>query len=200
MRARIPVIGLALLLTGLLALIISGTIGEAVVVPLLFLWWAAQVLYQSIPQALLWGVFVAIAVLVVAKSFPWSNAPLPLPAPLAHSQGRVANWSRWLHDSSRDDHARWRLAQRLSALAIEVLSFREQCSPAEIDQRLEKGTLDIAPQLRAYLRAGRLPYTPRPRLRRRLGQPAPADPLAIDPQLLIDYLEETVQHTIGATA
>ena len=41
------------------------------------------------------------------------------------------------------------------------------------------------------------------RLRRRFfSQPAQdptlADPLAIDPQLVIDYLEKTVQHTIGA--
>src|SRR4051812_18720166 len=109
MRQRLPAIGLALLLTGLLALIISGTIGEAVVVPLLFLWWATQVLYQSIHQALLWGVFMLIAVLLVAKSFPRGSASLPPAGPQTIAQGRVAEWSRWLHNSERDDHSRWRL-------------------------------------------------------------------------------------------
>jgi hypothetical protein len=203
MSVRLPAIMLALLLVGLLTLIINGTIGELVVVPLLLLWWAAQVLYASIPQALLWGIFVAIAVLLVAKSFPWSSAPLPPAAPQTALLGRVADWSRWLRDSRRDDHSRWRLAQRLSQLAVETLAFREQCPAQEISRRLDDGSLDIPPQLRAYLQAGRAPYWPKPKLRRRFGwraqENAHADPLAIDPQLVIDYLEETVQHTIGAT-
>jgi hypothetical protein len=202
MSKRLPAIGLALLLIGLLALIINGTIGEMVVVPLLFLWWAAQVLYESIPQALLWGVFVLIATLLVAKSFPRNSAALPPTAPQTVAQGRVADWSRWLRNARRDEHSRWRLAQRLSQLAIETLAFREQCPPQEISQRLEQGSLDIPPQLGAYVHAGSLPYWPKPRLRRRFfGQPAQGtttDPLAIDPQLVIDYLEKTVQHTIGA--
>jgi hypothetical protein len=204
MRERLPILGLALLLIGLLALVINGTIGEVVVVPLLFLSWAVQVLYQSIHQALLWGVFVLIAVLLVTRSFPWGSAPLPPAEPQAEPQGRVADWSRWLHNSSRDDHSRWRLAQRLSQLAIETLAFREQCSTQEISRRLRDGSLDISPQLRAYLHAGSAPYTPRPRPRlrlftRRAQATAPADPLAIDPQLVIEYLEDSVQHMIGAT-
>ena len=193
-----PVIGLALLLVGLLAMVVSGTFGEVVVVPLLFLWWAMQVLYQSIPQALLWGVFVAIAVLLVAKNFPASSESLPPTASQTAALGRVADWSRWLHDARRDDHSRWRLAQKLSLLAIDMLAFRDQCSPQEISRRLRDGSLEIPPQVRDYIQAGGASFTPRPRPRRRLGQPAPADPLATNPQLVIDYLEETVQHTIGA--
>ncbi len=203
MSKRLPAIGLALLLTGLLALIINGTIGDTVVVPLLFLWWAALVLYQSIPQALLWGVFVLIAVLLVAKSFAWSSVPLPPITAQIVAPGRVADWSRWLRDVQRDDHSRWRLAQRLSTLAVETLAFHEQCLPEEIIQRLNNGSLDLSPQLRAYLQAGRMPYTSRLRQRRRFGRPAQhtahADPLTTDPQLIIDYLEDTLQHTIGAS-
>src|SRR5690242_2257097 len=116
MTKRWPTIGLVLLLIGLLALIINGTIGDTVVVPLLFLGWAAQVLYQSIHQALLWGIFLLIAVVVVAKSFAWRSAPLPYAEPPAAVQGRVADWSRWLGASKRDDYSRWRLAQRLTQL------------------------------------------------------------------------------------
>jgi len=203
MSARAPAIVLLLLLVGLLALIISGSIGDVVVVPLLFLWWAMQVLYSSIPQALLWGVFVVIAVLLVAKNFPSSSAPVLPTAPQTDAPGRVTEWSRWLHDARRDAHSRWRLAQRLSQLAAETLAFREQCSPQEISQRLNDGSLDIPPQLRAYLRAGNAPYWPKSKLRRRFGRRAQdttqADPLDLDPQLVIEYLEETVQHTIGAT-
>src|SRR3954471_1932729 len=121
MSERTPAIVLALLLIGLVAMVISGTFGEVVVVPLLFLWWAMQVLYQSIPQALLWGAFVLIAVLLVAKNFPSSSAPLPPTTPQSAAIGRVADWSRWLHDSRRNEHSRWRLAQRLALLASETL-------------------------------------------------------------------------------
>jgi hypothetical protein len=192
---------LALLLAGLLGLIATGAISDVVVVPLLFLWWFARVVYESLPQALLWGVLVAIAVLLLAKSLSWSAAPLPTVEPQVDSYGPMADWSRWLRDSSRDDHARWRLARRLSQLAVETLAFREQCPPHEIGRRLDDGSLDVTPELRAYLRAGLSPYAPRPKQRRRLGQPAPdpapARPFATDPKLIIDYLEHTLQHTIG---
>jgi len=201
MRERLPAIGLALLLTGLLALIINGTIGDLVVMPLLFLWWAAQVLYQTIPQALLWGLFVLIAVLLVAKSLAWYSAPLQPAESQIVAQGRVADWSRWLRDAGRDDYSRWRLAQRLSQLAVETLAFREQCPPQEISRQLDNGTLDISPQLHAYLYAGSRPYTPKPKRRGRFGRPAQVtaenEPLATDPQLVIDYLEDIVQNTIG---
>ena len=124
-------------------------------------------------------------------------------APQTDTPGRVADWSRWLRDARRDEHSRWRLAQRLSQLAIETLAFREQCPPQEISRRLDDGTLDIPPQLRAYLHAGHASYWPKAKQRRRFGRAAQdtahTDPLAIDPQLVIDYLEETVQRTIGAT-
>lgn len=203
MKERLPAIGLALLLICLLALIINGTIGDTVVLPLLFLAWAAQVIYQSIPQALLWGIFVAIAVLLVAKSLPWSSAPLPAGEQQAAAHGRVANWSRWLGAAKRDEYSRWRLAQQLAQLAIDTLAFREQCSPQEISRRLDDGSLDIPLQLRAYLRAGNMSYTPKFKQARRFGWPGrdtpQPDPLAIDPQLVIEYLEHTVQHTIGAS-
>ncbi|HJZ48384.1 MAG TPA: hypothetical protein VKE41_14505 [Roseiflexaceae bacterium] len=232
MRQHLPIIGLALL-AWLLFLIASGTIGEVVVVPLLLLWWVARVLYASVPQALLWGVFVAIAVLLLAKSLAWRNAPLSIAGSNAVAHGRVANWSTWLRDSSRNDHARWRLAQRLSELAIELLAFREQCPPHEIQWRLEHGSLDVPPEMRAYLRIGRSPYVPRPKPRRLehetiiiakavrdrvfralqsrsrssqleypvdvLAHPPHTNPLDVDPVLVIDYLEETLQRTIGAS-
>ena len=203
MSKRLPAIGLALLLAGLLALIISGTIGDVVVVPLLFLWWAAQVLYQSIHQGLLWAAFLLLALLLVAGNLPRSAAPLPPAAPQSTPLGRVADWSRRLRDARHDHHSRWRLAQRVSQLAIETLAFREQCPPQEISRRLRDGLLDIPPQLGAYLQAGNAPYWPKPRQRRRFGRKAydraQADPLALDPQLVIDDLEETMQRTIGAT-
>src|SRR5215207_7651304 len=111
--------------------------------------------------ALVWGLFVVIAVLLVAKSFPAGSPPLPPTAPQSVAHGRVAEWSRWLHNSRRDDHSRWRLAQKLSLLAIETLAFREQCSPQEISRRLRDGSLDIPPQVRAYLHIGSAPFTPR---------------------------------------
>ena len=227
MRERLPAIALALLLVGLLFLIASGAFEQVVIVPLLFLWWVARVLYESIPQALLWGIFVAIAVPLIAKSLAWRAAPLPTAVPQAGTRGHVADWSRWLRDSSRDDHARWQLAQRLSQLAVEALALREQCSPQEINRRLQNGSLDLPPDLRAYLRAGLSLYAPRSKPRSkgiarnwlfgRLQRPArasrdgmrPSDrvvprapaahtnPLDVDPALLIEYLEHTLQLAIG---
>jgi hypothetical protein len=201
MSARSIALGLALLLAGLVALIVTGSINDVVIVPLLFLWWAARLLYESLPQALLWAVLVLIAVLLVAKSLAWHSAPLPAADPGLPTAGRVSDWARILRGSMRDEHGRWQLAQRLSQLTVEALAFREQRPVHEVSRAIDDGSLDIDPQLRAYLRAGSLPYAPMPRYRRRFGRPRQdtphADPLAVDPQLAIDYLEKTGQHTNG---
>ena len=79
MSDRLALTSLILLLLGLLALIITGTVREVIVIPLLLLVWLARLIYESIPQVALWGVFLAIAALVAWKSLAAPRAALSTP-------------------------------------------------------------------------------------------------------------------------
>jgi hypothetical protein len=208
MRARLPLVGLALLLAGVLALAATGAVRDMIVVPLLYMFWVTRLLYESIPQALQWVVFLLVAVLVAAKSLARRPPPPPNPHPATVQAGRVAAWERLLRQSS-DDYGRWRLAQRLSAMAMQTLAEREQCSPHELRQGLEDGTLELPDDLRSYLRTGLAFSAPASRLGGsfwqrlvagyRMSGTTRAAPLDLDPEQVIQFLEQTVQRTIGAS-
>ena len=54
--------------SALLALAATGGLREALVVPLLYMIWLVGVLFQSIPQAIVWGGLVAVALLAAWRS------------------------------------------------------------------------------------------------------------------------------------
>jgi len=209
MKQRWPALGLALLLVALLVMVATGSVSDLIVVPLLYMFWVARLLYASIPQALLWGGFLAIAVLILWRSLIWRSPPEPARDPDIAVHGRVSAWVRVLNESGRDDHMRWRLAQRLGQLGLETLACKERCAPQEVRHRLEEGSLDMPAELRAYLRAGTAYYAPEIRMRRswwraipfggRAGIAQRARPLDLDPEQVIQYLEETLQQMIGVS-
>jgi len=204
MSDRWPPIMLALLLVGVLALAVTGYMRDVIIIPLLYFFWGARLLYESIPQTALWGCFLAIALLIVLRGLLRPSAAATLqsatPAPLE----RLAPWARLLHQAERDGLARWRLAQRLGILAQDVLAYREQDTPQHIRRRLDDGSQPVPPEVRAYLRAGMTAYQPLGRSRRgrsllaRLGlrrEPAPSDPLDLDPEQIVQLLEETLSRS-----
>jgi len=201
MSDRWPPIMLALLLVGVLALAITGYMRDLIIIPLLYFFWGARLLYESIPQTAVWGCFLVIAVLVVARSLPRLPAAATPQSPAPAPQERLAPWARLLRQSERDGLARWRLAQRLGILAQDVLAYHEQDTPQRIRRRVEDGSQPIPPDIRAYLRAGMTAYQPTRRSRRRLlplarlglrREAAPADPLGLDPEQVVRLLEETL--------
>ena len=206
MSERLSRVALTLLLVGMLALVVSGGVRDTIVVPMLYMFWLAGQLYQSIPQALLWGVFVVAAVLVAIQSLAWRLSPPMYAAPATAQLGRVASWERMLRDSTEDDYGRWRLAQRLSTMAVATLADREQCLPHELRQRLLDGSLDLPAEVRSYLRVGLAASAPGSRSQRsfwrrivagRIGGVQPVDRPNLDPEPVIQFLEQTVQQTIG---
>jgi hypothetical protein len=206
MKRWLPVAGLATLLVGLLALVVTGAVRDLIVVPLLYIVWIARLLYESLPQALVWGGFVVLAFFLVGKHVVLRLPPAPDRDPPAASPGRVTTWARLVGPAARDRYTRWRLAQRLSQLALETLAHQARGQPEQLRRRLEDGALDIPPELNAYLRAGQAQYAPRSSPRRwwppaipgrRLGAaPAPA-PLDLDPEELVQYLEQIMQQSTG---
>jgi hypothetical protein len=206
MSERLSRVALTLLLAGMLVLVVTGGVRDMIVVPMLYMIWLAGQLYQSIPQALLWGVFLVAAVLVALQSLAWRLPPPLYPNSATAQLGRVAAWERLLRESTEDDYARWRLAQRLSAMAIATLADREQCLPHELRQRLADGSLDLPAEVRSYLRIGLAASAPASRSQRsfwrrvlagRIGGAQLVDRPDLDPEPVIQFLEQTVQQTIG---
>ena len=195
MNDRLALASLTLLLLGLLALIISGAVREAIVIPLLLLLWLARLIYASIPQVALWGVFLGIAALVAWRSLATPRTALPEPALAPLHRAPVAAWAGMFRRAANDRYARWLLAQRLGQLTLELLASQDERAARGVWRYLHHDSPDITPAVRAYLQAGTWMYRP-PRTFWRRWWPwgaraeARADPLDLDPTEVVRFLEE----------
>jgi hypothetical protein len=192
MNSRLTLFGLALLLVGLLALFVSGLVSETLIVPLLYLLWLARVVVASIPQAAIWALLLVLAAPLLWRSLARPRSfrlrpPTP-PAPRAP----VASWAELFRRAERDHYGRWLLAQRLSQLALGLLTSQEQRTTSQLWRMLQDEAQGAPVEIRAYLQAGAEAYSALPRRWRWpvRGQPAaPRDPLDLDPEVVLRFLE-----------
>jgi hypothetical protein len=185
-------LGLAILLAGLLTPFLKDFVGEVVVLPLLYGIWFGRLVIDSIPQAVIWAVFVAAALLVAGRSLlnrrsDWKeNRELPTVYP-----GRIKSWA-WLIDRAGQEHyARWRLARELRKLTIASLAQETGWSEEQTNQMLKEDRLNLPPDIQAYLQASMTSFSHFSPTRFLFWtRPAAASGLELDPERVVQYLEE----------
>ena len=202
MKYRLLAILLAALLVGLLVLLLAGAAQAAIVIPVLYAAWLAKVLYQSIPQALLWIILLIVAAFSAIRGVRWPELPPPEGPVAAPPRATVGDWATLLRRAERSDYARWALAQRLGYLASDVLAPSDRSRARPLWQLLDDGSLDLPGEVQAFLRAGTAASSSAARPRRRWAwcglrhwppwQRTP-DPLALDPAIVVRLLEERME-------
>ncbi len=155
MRKRSRLVGIILLLAIPLMLVLQDFAREMIAVPLLYVFWFGNLIFQSIPQSILWALFMAVAILISLKSF----AKRPKPdraehAPQSDNPGQVSFWAQRLHMKTPGGYYEWSLARHLGKLILEVLAYNRRQSPGQIREKMEAGALDTPPEIQAYLKVG----------------------------------------------
>jgi len=196
MIRRALFLGLALAAAIGLAVLLRDLVREALVEPLAYLLWLVRLELESLPQAIAWVALIVIGLLLAGRSLVAGAAPARRAAPGERDYaGQVEATVRWLNLTTHGDYYKWRLAQRLSELALEALAQREQIGVEEARRRLDDGRLDVPPDIRAYLQAGLQPdyfgRLPRPRWRWRLR--APSSSLDLAPETVVRFLETQLE-------
>ncbi len=205
MKRRLLFIGLLLLLAAVLSVVFHATLRRVLVLPLLYLAWVVNLVLALVPQVVFWLIFLLAVLVIIIRSligmllsvrslFLSRRRGKALPEP----PGRVETWLRWIglarqrHSSS---YFKWRLGQLLGELAVEVLAGREQLSVQQVRERLEAGKLDLPPELREYFAACLLlrSFDHFANLRDRLRADKAADPLDVEPERIVDFLEKQMQ-------
>ena len=158
-RRRLALAALVLLLTVLLVVLLYGVMREALAPWLARIYGTVQTYYHTIPQPVLWMVFIGIGVIIAVKSLllneRWS---LEGRRRLAN-RGRVQEIRLWIRQAATEVYYDRRLAQHLGKLALEIQSHTsgQKVSGGSAKQRLEN--LDLPPQIREYLKSGLEPMT-----------------------------------------
>lgn len=156
---RLLILLLAALLPLAVGLMLSlrDFVREAILVPLSYLFWIADLLIRSTPQALFWALLVITGLIIAVRSLYVVSPPPEKVGELetrATRRQRVGFWTFQMH-MLRQGVARARFADFLSRLGLEVLAFREQITPVEAEARLQNGEFD-APEILAFLRIRRM--------------------------------------------
>ena len=176
----------------LLTFVADDFLDEAIIGPTLYFLWVGRLILASIPQSILWGAFLLMAVVVTWQtSFKKPRRPQrPSFAP-APSPGRIADWIRLVERSEQEVYYKWQLAQRLQRLTLKAIAHNERTSLRIIRRRLLAEKLGLSAEIQAYFLASIASFgnftTPKFRLFRQAPPPTPLD---LEPEKIAQFLEE----------
>lgn len=178
-----------------------GPLRRLVVSPLLaFFQWLAR-LIQAVPSPVIWLLFILAAYLMASTGWlrdlgDWlmiRRGQGAVSGSAGRPEGRVATLARWIVRRRRGSYSRHYLKNVVSELAVEQLAQARRLSVQQVKAALETNTLQLPPEINAYLLAGLAPW-PLERVgglrewAASLGRPAiPAD---ADTENVVQYLED----------
>ena len=198
MKNRFLPLIVALISAAFLAFLVKDFIRDVIILPLLYVFWYVTLFLRSLPQFLFWAIFILMALTIALRSLSRGDgAERKAKVEPPTLGGPVAVWSRLIQHAEAGGYSRWQLSQSLARLTWELLGNGERLSTQQVDARLRQGDLDLPPEVRAYFQAGMIPYQPISRLKRRLLGNHTNTPLDLNPEQVIQYLEEKLDPLTG---
>lgn len=148
---------LGILLAAALTLALTDLVRNVLAVPITQLLYFLALLVKSTPQAVFWGMLLLFLLIVAGKSVQKSRRP-ELPEFVASIRSpkheRISSWANYINTALRGDHySRTRLAEFLAGMVIELFAQEERVSTTEVRLQLDRGELDLPPEIENYLKA-----------------------------------------------
>jgi hypothetical protein len=186
MNRNLLPIGLGLTIV-LLALLLKDFVRGKVIIPFL------KVLrfVDDLPQDLIWFFFIGIILFFAYKTLikwkiPWSKSRRTQVV----NQGQIEVLAELIRKANQGDYFRERLAQYLCDLTLKIIAHRERLTPEIMKERLKSGTLDVPPEILAYLQAGLIWDSPHYRKREKTPL------LDLDLKRIVQFLEHQLEYEL----
>jgi hypothetical protein len=159
-------VALILVAAGALAFALRDIVREAVVMPLAYAAWFADLLLKSVPQALLLAVLLILGIYIALRGFAQriESSALPPPGPTKSApRSRLSFWIRQLGNLESSALAREKTADEIRGLILNILTYEEGADEEEIVQRVRDGALVVPPEVKSLLLNGQRWMNPEPR-------------------------------------
>jgi hypothetical protein len=194
-RRFIPLL-LFLVLAFVLVFVVDDFVQRVIVAPILRAAWFVTVVVTSLPQFIFWGIFIVAALIIAARSIGREKTFRPRPGRAPASQrGPVASWFSLLERAKTQEFSRWRLAQAIRKLTLDIRSPNESTNQHQIEEVSSGWTLP--PEIDAYFGAPMPSYQRLPRFWGRLRVKGTTTALGLDPEKVIEYLEKELDPLLG---
>ena len=145
----------ALVIAGILAFPLRETVYQALVIPVAYIMWNLNLVYQSFSQGVWWWVIAFIVFFMIFFSLMPQPQLRPRSGPKSKPpQGQVEGLSIWLHRAKSGIYYKWLIANRLGKLAYQILLHRESGRPRSVFAPLVGTDWEPTKELQTYLETG----------------------------------------------
>ena len=142
-------------ITALLAYIVSGFLAKNLYIPLFYLFQFAWVFIEAIPQAFWWGILLLTLLIVVFRNLRWEIGTRNVDSKRdSIATSRLEMWSNLIERSQKGEYSYWLFADRLSDFTLEILAHCERVNKEEVIEKMLDGKLDLPPVVEDFLRVG----------------------------------------------
>lgn len=193
-RRRWITLGGVVIIALILAFPLQDVIRKTIIVPLAYLWWALGVLYQSIPQVVIWILLIVLISFMLMGSFASDRKRSPSEDPkVKPSPGQVAGLAEHLVKMRKGTYYKWHVANRLGRLARDFLIQRgDRANIKDLSPLTGRDWQPPAP-VDAYLDTGlHGSFADFPNQSWRFRPPEPT-PLDLDVNEVVEFLESQIQ-------
>ena len=194
MNRKLLLIGLGFAIV-FMALLLRDFVRDSLIIPLLKL----IRFVDDLPQDLLWFFFLGIILFFAYKSLiKWEIPGFKVRRSKVNHRGQIEVLADLIGKADEGDYFRERLVQYLCELTLEILAYRERLTPAIIKERLRSGTLNVPPEIMAYLQAGLIwdSHHYRKMGRIRLRSNTQGSPLDLEPMRVVEFLEYQLSYQL----
>jgi hypothetical protein len=155
MKKRIFLIVGFVLLTAILAYLVSGFLAQYLFVPILNILRFFWVFISALPQTLWWGILLLSLFVIVYKSLRFRhNRKKQEQEKHTYPISRASMWSKMIRNADNGDYSLWLLANQLSDFIIEMLARRERISKEQARKKVVDGTFELPQNIKSFLITG----------------------------------------------
>lgn len=144
-----------IIIAAVLALLLRDLVRSILVPPVLYAFWMARIVYQTLPQLFWWGLVMLILLLIAARSLTLrSNSTKSTESAHRTRESRLDMWTKWIDQTRKGGYFRWYLAHELGRLYLSVLASRERLTNDQALTRLVNKKTGLPPDVQAYVETG----------------------------------------------
>ena len=199
MRKRLLLAGFVLLVAIPLVFLLRDFARDVLLAEVLRLIWTARILFDSLPEVLVWGVFLLMVLNVAARSLMARKRPVRREqVPVAEPVGQVQLLAMRIRSSARSEYYSWNLARYLGKLVAAVLAYDQGTTPDRTAWQVRSGRFEAPAEVHGYLQRARTTESSEPTgILAKLRQSFSLDPQPrrVDPPLerVVQFLEEKLE-------
>ncbi|GAK58065.1 hypothetical protein ANT_09560 [Candidatus Vecturithrix granuli] len=173
---------------------------QTIAVSLVSLLWGAKLLLYTLPQPLIWGVFLVIGTYILLKSLiPSQLFQSQKGGTVSETHGKVEKLADLFQLANQSEYSRRKLAQYLTTVTLDILEFQRQESREQLYRALQTGSLEIDQELRQYFQTALAKKTVSSstglwaKIHERFAAQKQQTPLDLEPVTIIRFLEDQLE-------